>query len=327
MAAAAGNDIWAVGNGDTLSFAEHWNGKVWSLVTTAHTGTGDHLNSVAVASASDAWAVGWSGDNNGVRPLIEHWNGTAWSVVPSPAPGSTSPFSDVILNSVAVASATDAWAVGSDFNDRTVLIEHWDGTAWSQVAAPNPSTHDNELNGIAIVSATDAWAVGSAAFAAGDGFCNRALTEHWNGSQWTEVATPKVDAISCVVLHGVAASASGDVWAVGTAALQALTEHFDGSKWRVVPSATTGTTVLYGVTSLGTGDAWAVGDGSAASSGSTFTEQWNGGSWKAVPSPTGTGGGFLRAVTALPDSTLWTVGDQRQPGFGGTTLVLNNAAG
>jgi len=41
-------------------------------------------------SATDAWAVGTSGDggagqgNIDDRPLIEHWNGTRWSIVRGP---------------------------------------------------------------------------------------------------------------------------------------------------------------------------------------------------------------------------------------------------
>ena len=39
------------------------------------------------------------------------------------------------------------------------LIEHWNGTAWTQVPSPNPSG-DNVLDGVAATSASNAWAVG-----------------------------------------------------------------------------------------------------------------------------------------------------------------------
>jgi hypothetical protein len=38
------------------------------------------LQGVAVVSGTDAWAVGYQGDDT----LIERWNGTAWSAQPSP---------------------------------------------------------------------------------------------------------------------------------------------------------------------------------------------------------------------------------------------------
>src|SRR5262249_40913237 len=59
-----------------------------------------------------------------------------WTVVPTPSPGSVSN----ILNGVAATSSTNAWAVGGHA-DRTTgrtLIEHWNGTAWTQVPSPSP---------------------------------------------------------------------------------------------------------------------------------------------------------------------------------------------
>jgi hypothetical protein len=43
------------------------------------------FNGVAVRSASDAWAVGGAGPDDGpVRTLIERWDGSTWKHVPSP---------------------------------------------------------------------------------------------------------------------------------------------------------------------------------------------------------------------------------------------------
>ena len=68
---------------------------------------------VAATSATSAWAVGQLLDPSGTdTTLIQHWDGTSWTVVPSP--NTSAP--DNILESVAVTSATDAWAVGFTFN-------------------------------------------------------------------------------------------------------------------------------------------------------------------------------------------------------------------
>ena len=41
------------------------------------------------------------------------------------------------------------------------LILHWNGSAWSQVASPSPSSFGyNFLYGVSAVSGGDAWAVG-----------------------------------------------------------------------------------------------------------------------------------------------------------------------
>ena len=54
-----------------------------------------------------------------------------------PSPNTSAP--DNILQSVAVTSATDAWAVGFSFNFSNFasgnLIEHWNGTNWTIVPA------------------------------------------------------------------------------------------------------------------------------------------------------------------------------------------------
>jgi hypothetical protein len=46
------------------------------------------LSGVAATSASNAWAVGYTGSTS-PKPLIEHWNGTAWTRVPSPGGASS----------------------------------------------------------------------------------------------------------------------------------------------------------------------------------------------------------------------------------------------
>ena len=62
-------------------------------------------------------------------------------------------------------SSDQAWAVGDFFNssgnDQT-LTEQWNGTAWSVVTSPNPSTSENILDAAAAdQSSGQAWAVGA----------------------------------------------------------------------------------------------------------------------------------------------------------------------
>ncbi len=75
--------------------------------------TSGQLNGIAAVSATDVWAVGRYGDSNGdEHTLIEHWNGSSWSAIPSPNPGGQSQG----LSSVAAVSASDVWAVGSEYD-------------------------------------------------------------------------------------------------------------------------------------------------------------------------------------------------------------------
>src|SRR5205823_12380814 len=91
------------------------------------------LTSVACASSSECWAVGYSqptdgfGDRSGaVSTLTEEWNGSSWVIVSSPNwvnPDNTQDWS--YLNGVACNSASDCWAVGHHFGTGThTLIEH-----------------------------------------------------------------------------------------------------------------------------------------------------------------------------------------------------------
>src|SRR5579875_931055 len=125
----AANDIWAVGDyttppGDiTLTLAEHWNGKQWSVVPTPSPTGDDILLGVAAIATNDVWAVG--DYSPGGQNLIEQWNGTGWNVVSSPFRRSGVSG----LSAVSADSATDIWAAGIDINKHNftyhTLIEHY----------------------------------------------------------------------------------------------------------------------------------------------------------------------------------------------------------
>src|SRR6266480_4927512 len=93
------------------------------------------------------------------------------------------------LHGVSALAENDVWAVGVSYNtERTLgstLIEHWNGSRWSVVTSPNPSSSVNKLNAVAAVSSTDVWAVGTAPTPA-----NTVLILHWNGVAWTVVSNP-----------------------------------------------------------------------------------------------------------------------------------------
>jgi hypothetical protein len=63
------------------------------------------------------------------------------------------------------SGSKDVWAVGttlSNFSSNQTLALHWDGTAWSIVASPNPSPGFNNRAGVGGTAAGQPlWAVGS----------------------------------------------------------------------------------------------------------------------------------------------------------------------
>src|SRR5258705_5065600 len=95
--------------------------------------------------------------------------GASWQVIPSG--NGTNAVNE--LHGISALAENDVWAVGVSYNtERTVgssLIEHWNGTQWSVVPSPNPSSSLNILYGVAAVAENDVWTVGSAPTASGGG--------------------------------------------------------------------------------------------------------------------------------------------------------------
>ncbi len=166
VASDSAQDAWAVGfyyTGVDKSMILHWNGSSWKQVASPNPGSqGNFLYGVRATSASSAWAVGSDFNGTADKTLIVRWDGSAWKQVKSPNPGGATQNND--LSSVAVTSATDAWAVG-DYDSGTgtrTLALHWDGSAWTQATTPNlgGSSIDDSFTAVGATSASDVWAVG-----------------------------------------------------------------------------------------------------------------------------------------------------------------------
>jgi hypothetical protein len=323
VSAVSATDAWAVGykcsnavcSEPNLTYGtliEHWNGTAWSTVATPSPGPSDQqLTGVSAVSATEAWAVG----NSTSGPVILSWNGTKWSATPAPDQNP-----DYALNAVAAISATDAWAVGDYYDGSThTLILHWNGSKWSQVASPSPSTSDNLLYGVSAASATDAWVVGRDTPGSGSPFSN--LTEHWNGTKWSVVASPSPGAASNA-LFGVSALTPTDAWAVGDwlatqpGVLRTMMLSWNGKAWTQVASPDPGSfiNVLEGVSAVSASDAWAVGQFSSKVDdvASTLILRWNGKTWAKVPSPSpnpnSSGFNNLAGVSAVSADSAFAAG-------------------
>jgi hypothetical protein len=195
--------------------------------------------------------------------------------VTSPEPSGSS------LSGVTSSSPSDAWAVGqySTSSGLAALLLHWDGTSWMQVTVPLPSgTVISGLSGVSADSPTDAWAVGNYETSSGAG---GPLILHWNGTTWTQVASPAAG------LFGVTAVSPSDAWAVGTDSVNVVPHtailHWNGTAWATVPSPNPGGAngdALYGIGADGTADAWAVGTHQNSSTAYfNLILHWNGTTW------------------------------------------------
>lgn len=217
------------------------------------------------------------------------------------------------LSAVDAVSATDAWAVGG------ALTLHWNGRAWSKVAAGPVATAS--LGSVKVFSRTNAWAVGSYCVAS----CSTndatfgALVLHWNGAKWSRVVIPEPAGTVESALVGVAGVSPANLWAVGeyhtNAGAGTLAVHWNGTKWSrfAAPSpGADGQTYIYGMGAGSGTSAWAVGeyiDGSNADR--TLMLHWNGKAWSKTtsPNPGGKNGvNRLEAVTTLSGANAWAVG-------------------
>lgn len=242
------------------------------------------------------------------------------------------------LNAVKALAANNVWAVGENHVSTGLdftLVEHWNGSAWSEVNSPSPGLALNKLDAVDATSPNDVWAVGS--FTNGDGLSpSSTLIEHWNGSAWSIVPSPN-PGTGLNELFGVTAIASNDVWAVGDFNSASgpliestiLIEHWDGSQWSVVSSPNPGTFAnrLNAVTALASNNVWAVGnftnEPNQILSVQTGVEHWDGTQWSVVPSANApSSGGTLISVTAISSSDIWAVGQFRIVGGPGNAQTL-----
>lgn len=242
VVALAPNDVWAVGYAATITVAEtlilHWNGGTWNIVPSPSPGEGNGyfydqlLGVTAVRSIrssttptlapDDVWAAGQGTTDGESHNLIEHWSGDAWNVVASPHFPNTN---DDFMQSVSAITANDIWAVGAfsipnaEGSPLQTATLHWDGTSWSIVPSPSPSSNFDVLNGVAGTTSNDVWAVGS--FDDDSGLLNP-LVEHWGGAGWSVFPSPAGEG----ELLAVATVSSTDAWSVGEQAGETLIEHF-----------------------------------------------------------------------------------------------------
>jgi hypothetical protein len=217
---------------------------------------------------------------------------------------------------VAALTENDGWAVGRRYTPARgayAWTRHWDGTAWTQVR-PAPAL-DGAFNSVAMVSSDDVWAVGEYVAPGGSGF-PEIMTQHWDGSTWTQVVAGRLGGFS--TFQAVSALSSSDVWAVGTNG-QAVAEHWDGHAWSQVstPKLDGDFVGFYGVDAIAADDAYAVGI-VQDSAHHPLIEHWDGTAWtrQHIRAPANS---WFFSVSGSAADDVWAVGatldndDRRQP--------------
>lgn len=263
----------------------------WEIVQSANPNDVSHtLNAVVALAASEAWAVGGSGDPaSPLDVLIERWDGTAWTPEEAPSPGSQTNE----LLAVDAAGPNDVWAVGrtaSGFGDRPLAL-HYDGTEWLEVALPEEVT--GVLTGVAAISPGDVWAVGFSGDP--DASLERAVILHWDGLLWAVVDGGRAVGSGTSALRDVEATAPDDVWAAGYLHNRPLIVRWDGQAWSRSETEVTG--VANEVEPLTPTEGWVVG---------APIQRFDGDTW-SLDTPVREDGELLSAATVGP-SDVWAVG-------------------
>jgi hypothetical protein len=218
-------------------------------------------------------------------------------------------FSNASFATTAAIADNDIWAVGTtnlNTNSYTPLAVRFDGTSW--IAVPTPTLKGRaDFDGVAAVASGDVWAVGAKDIS--DTGTAQPLIEHWDGTSWSVVSSPKLK--DGGVLNAVAAISSNNVWAVGFFDNFSgdLVEHWDGTSWSIVSSpAFNGTNdILYGISADASNDIWAVGNSNGG-----LILHFDGTSWSRTVFPDPRYGFItLSAVTALSPSDVWAVGTKK----------------
>jgi hypothetical protein len=287
------------------------------------------LSEIDAVSQSDIWAVGVY-TNDPMQTLIMHWDGSQWTRVASPGTSSSSQ-----LNGVAAISAVEVWAVGSEnvplgtsLEFRTLML-HWDGTQWTRVPSPSPSSpaFSSRLFSVTDLPDGDVWAAGMST--------QGTLIVRRQGNGWVTVPSP-TPGYGTNVLLGADALTAGDIWTVGyfTARPAAggigsyrrpLIERWDGSQWEVIPSIGPYHTTLYDVSAVSANDVWAVGLNGAGPEYQTLVEHWDGTQWTIVPSPNPvTEFSYLYGVDAVAANDVWAVGSMGDPTSSSSSTLIEH---
>ncbi|MFD4370611.1 hypothetical protein [Streptomyces sp. NPDC058486] len=232
------------------------------------------------------WAVGLRSDatTRPFAPVAMRWTGTGWQAPPQPAEHGR-------LDDLAVGAPDEVWAVGSrndpvseeDWGRGRALLQHWNGTEWSEVAPPIPEgAVDSSLSAVDVDARGSVWVYGTYLDEAGQYTPVLFRGEADGGGGWTRL--PGDTGLNWV--SQLEAGPGGVVHAIGDGV-----SVFDGTAWtkRSLPPALDG--AMYdGIEMRSANDIWAVGHIRDENLWRRpVVVRYDGRTWRTVPTPAETG--------------------------------------
>jgi hypothetical protein len=328
---AVGQRVTKTGTLQTLIERRTASSWVVSASPNAPGATENGLAAVSCRSLSFCIAVGGSSTTTKSKTLIERWNGKKWVIVPSPNHGSDASG----LTGVSCTSAKVCFAVGNFTHGswRQTLVERWNGTKWSIVASPSrpKGSHVlryNELKSVSCMSKSNCLAVGEDTTDVTRNAKSSTLTERWNGTKWSIVASPnpgkdfnRLVSVSCVSAVNCYA-AGGSITRFASTEASSLIAHWNGNAWsrvKGVDRASAQSSELTGISCPSATNCRAVGKDFIGSNGAMIVKTRTASGWStvALAPPVGT----LNGISCTSASRCFAVGDVGAPGAIRNTLV------
>ncbi|WP_435972087.1 hypothetical protein [Streptomyces sp. Qhu_M48] len=232
------------------------------------------------------WAVGKRTDETTRpwAPVALRWTSEGWQAPPQPADHGR-------LEDLAVGAPDEVWAVGTryeavgetDWDRGRALLQHWNGTAWSEVAPPFPKgASDTSLSAVDVDAKGAVWAHGGYTDATGE-YVPALFRGNADGSGgWTRL--PANTGLNWVSQLEV--GPRGVVHAIGDGV-----SRFDGTSWtkQTLPPALDGA-MFDGIEVRAANDAWAVGHIRDESLWRRpVVVRYDGRAWRTVRTPAETG--------------------------------------
>jgi hypothetical protein len=224
---------------------------------------------------------------------------------------------------ISMDSATDGWAVVSNFNQGSVLF-HFSGGKWQEVQLGAPG---GSLTDLQAISANSVWALSSAQYGGG-----AALITHYDGTSWTpQTLNATLGNHTQIVVLQMASDNLG--WAliwtgvdssIGTYEIAQFTGN---DTWSIQSSLNVGGLgELSGLAMVSSEDGWAIGqrgiDGpSSVTAGKPVPQiiyHYSNGKWHSVPLQFSGGGTFttLQSIVMRSAHDGWIIAEEQnmQPG-------------
>jgi hypothetical protein len=242
---------WALSLVGTYAVIYHFDGTSWTPqpvppVSVAGQQYSLQLADLSIVSPDDGWAggaasppspAGGTSGSASAAPagVILHYTGGTWriqQVIPSAAisgiavdaPGDGLALGD----DLAVQQTTNGSGTNNSADNQHMLLLHFTAGHWVKVSATlaNPQRLDGYFGSITMSSPSDGWVIGEAnsSTTGPDQVANGFVLLHYDGTSWTEVATPSVKGRAVYVITSFSVPASDDVWVVGRAV--STPDHF-----------------------------------------------------------------------------------------------------